>query len=256
MTEDAINPSAYIPEEGPMSFFQRLTSAYFEPSKAFADVNRRPSWLALFIVLALLSMATAFVVATRVDQAALIRKSIESLGIQMSEEQMNQALASQRAPLARYQSMISAPVYIIVSNLVIAAIFMVLFMLAGTSLNYKKSLAVTFWGLGPPGAIESILYILILFLKDPDTIDITGGILMSNLGAFMDSKAHPIMASLAGSIDVFSFWKMALLAIGFAAISDRKLTAKKAGIGVIVLWVVYVIGKALIVGGFRSLVSR
>jgi hypothetical protein len=230
-----INPSAYIPEEEPMSFFQRLTSAYFEPSKAFADVNRRPSWLALFIVLALLTMATAFVVAMRVDQEALIRKSIESLGIQMSEEQMNQALASQRTPLARYQSMISAPVYIIVSNLVIAAIFMVLFMLAGTSLNYRKSLAVTFWGLGPPGAIESILYILILF---------------------MDSKAHPIMASLAGSIDVFSFWKMALLAIGFAAISDRKLTAKKAGIGVIVLWVVYVIGKALIVGGFRSLVSR
>jgi hypothetical protein len=48
---------------------------------------------------------------------------------------------------------------------------------------------------------------------------------------------------------------MALLAIGFVAISERKLTFKNACFGVVILWVVYVIGKSLIFGGLRSIVS-
>jgi len=255
MTDDATNPGISPPEEQPMSFFQRLTSAYFEPSKAFADVNRKPSWLALFIILALLSMATVVVVAVRIDREALIRASIESYGAQITDEQMDQIVASQSSFLAKYGGIIYAPIIIIAKYLALAGIFVVLFMLTGASLNYRKTLAVTFWGLGPPEIIQAILSVLILFLKDPDTINVTQGVVMSNLGALVDSKAHPFMASIAGSIDVFSFWAMALLATGIAAISERKLTVKQAGFGVVILWVVYVLGKALILGGIRTLVS-
>jgi hypothetical protein len=255
MTDGNASPDVSSPEQQPLRFFQRLTSAYFEPAKAFADVNHRPSWLVLFIILALLSMASAFIALQRVDRAVLIRKSVESIGIQLSQEQMNQALAIQQSPWAKYQTMVSAPAGIITVYLLIAGVFVVLFMLADAPLNYRKTLAVSFWGIGPPAAVESVLSILILLLKDPDTLDVTGGVLMSNLGALVDGKAHPFMASMAKSLDIFSFWKMALLAIGFAAISDRKLTVKKAGIGVIVLWAVYVFGKSLIFGGLRSIVS-
>jgi hypothetical protein len=255
MTDNAANAGVYPPEEQPMNFFQRLTSAYFEPSKAFADVNCKPSWLALFIILAILSMAAAFVTAMRVDQETIIRKALESYSVQLTEEQISQAVARQQSLLAKYSGMIFAPASIIVIYLALAGIFMVLFMLAGASLSYRKALAVMFWGLGPPAIIQTILSILILFLKDPDTIDVTKGVLMSNLGALVDGKAHPFLASAAGSLDIFSFWAMALLAIGFAAISERKLTFKSAGFGVVILWVVYVIGKSLIFGGLRSIVS-
>jgi hypothetical protein len=82
-----------------------------------------------------------------------------------------------------------------------------------------------------------------------------GGVLVGNLGTLVNSKAHPFMASIAGSIDIFSFWQMALLAIGIAAISERKLTVKKSGIGVVSLWAVYVLGKSVIMGGIRTISS-
>jgi hypothetical protein len=68
----------------------------------------------------------------------------------------------------------------------------------------------------------------------------------SNLGAFglIDEKAHAFLASILTSIDVFSAWTIALLSIGFASVSDRKLSAQKAAAAVLALWAVYVLGKA------------
>jgi hypothetical protein len=255
MTDSTASPSLSSPEEQSMSFLQRLTSSYFEPTKAFADVNRKPSWLAIFIVICILSMASTFITTMRVDQGTIIRQALESSPVKMTDAQINEAVARQQSSVMRYISYASVLVGTIISYLVIAGVFLVFYMLLGATLNYRKVLAVTFWGLGPPAIIRAILSILILSLKDPDTIDVTKGALMSNLGVLVNSKAHPILASMAGSLDIFSLWAMALLAIGFAAISERKLTAKKAGIGVVVLWVVYVLGKSVIVGGLRSLSS-
>jgi hypothetical protein len=255
MTDIAASPSVSLPEDRPMSFFQRLKSSYIEPGKAFADVNRRPSWLAIFIVISILSIASALTATMRLDQETLIRQALQSSPVKMTEAQISQAVAAQQSPVIRYGSSAFAPVSIIIAYLAIAGVFLVLYMLMGTSLNFRKILAATFWGIGPPAIIKAILSILILFLKDPDTIDVTKGVLISNLGVLADSKAHPFMASIAGSLDIFSFWSMALLAIGFAAISDGKLVTRKAGIGVVALWVVYIVGKSAIAGGLRVLVS-
>jgi hypothetical protein len=40
-----------------------------------------------------------------------------------------------------------------------------------------------------------------------------------------------------------------MLSIGLAAISGRKLTTKKAAIGILILWVLFVLGKS----GFRMI---
>ena len=47
---------------------------------------------------------------------------------------------------------------------------------------------------------------------------------------------------VAGSLDLFSFWVMALLAVGFGA--AVKKPASSAAIGIVVLWGIYVMGKA------------
>ena len=68
-----------------------------------------------------------------------------------------------------------------------------------------------------------------------------GDMLRSNLGflAPPDAKA---LHSLLGSLDVFSFWTMGLLAIGLAA-AARIRKGQAAGV-VVSLWLVYVLAKA------------
>jgi hypothetical protein len=64
-----------------------------------------------------------------------------------------------------------------------------------------------------------------------------------NLGAFLspESTSKAVM-SLAKSIDLFSMLSMALLAIGYAAVS-RKLTFGKALGAVVVPWILFVLCK-------------
>jgi hypothetical protein len=252
--EGAVPPQ----QEGPsMTFFQRLAGVFFEPTKTFQDINLKPTWLVIFLILAVLVGAFSYLARSRVDIGLVTRKTLESLPIHMSEEQINQAVEraeqqNQNQSLAsKILSAVSAPVSVLITYLILAAIFLATFLLAGAHLKFKKAFAVTMWGAAPPAIVQQILSMIILFIKDPGTIDVTEGVVTSNLGPLVDAKTHAVLNSVASSIDIFSIWHIALLSIGFAAISDKKLTPKKAAVGIVVLWAVYVLAKA----GYRAIIS-
>jgi hypothetical protein len=58
----------------------------------------------------------------------------------------------------------------------------------------------------------------------------------------VDRTANPALHSIAASIDVFTFWVLALLVIGFGYAA--KVTRKKAAILILSLWGIFVLGKA------------
>ena len=89
-----------------------------------------------------------------------------------------------------------------------------------------------------PWILYSLLYILILYLKVPGTVDLENPI-ATNVGAFLPDGTPKALMSLAQSIDVFSFWTLLLLSIGFTAVSPKKLKGKALGI-VISVWATYV----------------
>ncbi len=234
-----------IPEAPTMSFGQRLTGIFFEPSRTFKDIDRKATWIGIFIIVAILGIAVAYVMMSHLDTEALLRQQMAARN--MSQEQINQAIAAQQgSPIIRnlkYLGVVFAPVAQIVSYLVIAGVFLLVFVLMGAQLTFKKALAVTIWGMAPAGIVMSILSIALIYIKNPTTFDPYQGIVMSNLGGLVDGKTHPILASLLGSIDLFSFWSIVLLSLGFAAISNRKLTTRKAAVGVVLLWAIFVLGK-------------
>jgi hypothetical protein len=230
-----------------MSFAQRVGSVWFEPTKTFEDVNRKPTWLGVFIILSILTMAMSYTLNTRVDRETRIRKSMEMLPI-LSEEQrqqaLQQALARPASPFETY-GFAAAPVGILVTYFVIGAIVLLAFMLRGVSLPYKKSLSISYWAMAPPSIVTMLLAILFMFVRDPDTLELNPAKnVASNLGILVSEKAHPVVNSLLSSIDIFSIWTIVLLSIGFAAVSDRKLTAKKSATIVILVWVVWILVKA------------
>ncbi len=242
-------------ESASMTFIQRLTGGYFEPGKTFEDINKKPTWLAIFLISAILSMAAAYVVSIRIDMASITRKYMESMPLNLSEEQLNQmeeqTAARQNSPMSKIIQIVQTPILSIIAYLALAGIFMLMFLIMQAHFKYKKALAVTIWGFAIPGIIQTILNIFVLFLKEPFTVDPTEGIVTSNLGFLVDGKAHAALRSLASSIDIFSIWTIILLSIGFAAISDKKMTKGKAATGVVILWVIFIIGKV----GFRAILS-
>ena len=230
-----------------MSFFQRLIGVYFEPRKTYDDISRKPSWLGIWIIASILAIGMNYELTTRVDHETLMRKSLamNPMTKNLPEEQIQTIVAQPQGALSRYSQMIFAPVGVLLVYILIAAVFLLLFVLMGANITFKKSLAATFWGMGPPGIIGGIFAIIVMYLKDPLDIEINPvANVASNLGLLVAEKEHPVLNSLLSSIDVFSFWTIFLLSLSFAALSGRSMTVKKSATGVLILWALWVVGKA------------
>ena len=231
-----------------MSFFQRLSGIYTTPQKTFEDIGRKPSWVGMFVIIAILALLMINLLPYRMGPDIYKEKAREAIpsfaASRMTPEQMDQAMEQSLSPTRRITTMVLTPVMQLVVFMIVAGAFLLVFVILGGQLTFKKSLAVTMWGLVPPGIVSSILTIIIMFVKDPSSLEIDpSGILASNLGMLVSRKEHPALASLLGSIDIFSFWAICMLTIGFAAVSEGKLTRGKAMAGVVVLWAIYVLGK-------------
>jgi hypothetical protein len=251
-SEAATQKSAQAAEAPQLNFFERLAGMYFSPTATFQDINRKGTWIGLFILLCVFAIGTQYVMRTRMDRETIIRKSMEMSPIRLSEEQIQAAIAQPETAFQRYSGFVFAPVGILVVYLILAAVFLVAFVLQGVSIPFKKALSVTFWGLAPPGLIAGLLGIIFMYVKDPATLELDpAGNVASNLGLLVSAREHPVLQSLLYSIDVFSFWQIALLGIGFATVSNRKLTTGKATATIVVIWVLYVLGKM----GFKALFS-
>jgi hypothetical protein len=246
-----MNAATGTPEPATMSFGARLVGVYLEPGKTFHDINRRSTWLGIFILLAIATMAMQFAILSRIPREVRLEKSIEASPIKIPEEQLEKIRNAPPSPLEKAGLVISIPGILIV-YLIIAAIFLLAFMITGVSLNFKKVLSITFWGLAPPAIILILLAIIIMYAKDPVTLELNPtDNLITSLG-FLADKTQPALHSLLKSIDIFSIWTIALLSFGFEAVSGGALTKKKAAVVTIILWLIWVLGKM----GFTALFGK
>jgi len=133
--------------------------------------------------------------------------------------------------------------------LVVAAIFLGVFNgICGTKLNFKTSMGIVSHSY-VPGVIGALLGIVIIALKDPSTVDLQN-IVASNAGAFLSSDAPRWQVALLGAFDLFSFWSIVLLAIGYSAAAPKKLPFGRALIWVLSVWVVFVLVKVGLTAAF------
>ena len=240
-------PASEAQEAPRMNFFERLLGMFFEPEKTFQDVNRKGAWLGVFLIVAVLVSGASFAAASRVDQETYMRASLQQnpMTKNMPEEQIQKIVEQSKSPMQRYIGAAFTPVFMIIVYLVLAGVFLLVFVIMGVTLTFKKSLAVTIWAMAPPAIVVTILGIIFIFVKDPDTLDlfdVTKNV-ASNLGLLVSNKEQPVLHSLLSSIDLFSFWTIFLLAVGFSTVSNQKLTKGKAALGIVMLWGAYVLAK-------------
>lgn len=228
----------------------RIFGAIASPKGTFESIVRRPTWLAPLILICLVQIGVTATFTRRVGWHDFFERQMErsSRTQQMTAEQRERALEVQMkvGPAIVYAGAILAP---FVGALIVGAIFLGVFnLLAGLNLEFKTSLGIVSYA-WVPAIIAGLLGIVVLFIKDPSTVDLQN-LLASNPGALLADNPPRWLAALMGSLDVFSFWTMLLMAAGYGAVNPKKVSFGKAFAWILCVWAVYVILKVGVAAAF------
>ncbi|HEV2287959.1 MAG TPA: YIP1 family protein [Candidatus Acidoferrales bacterium] len=238
----------------PISAIGRIIGAIVNPRPTFEDIARKPSWLAPLLVVIIFALATTYVIGQRVGWGNVIQKQISQSS--SAQRRMEQLPPDQRADIINRQAKVT-PIFAYAANiiifpiacLVIAGILMGAFnATGGAGVDFKTSFGIVTHAY-MPSVIVFLLGILIMYLKSPDQIDVQN-LVASNLGAVLSNDAPRWLVSLGGSIDLFSFWMMALMALGFSVARPRKISMSKGLTWIVMLWLIYVVIKVGLAAAF------
>jgi hypothetical protein len=231
--------SAPPPVPQPMSEASRLVGVFVSPQSTFPDIVRRPRWWIPMILLAIMSTIVVSAYGRHVGWERTIRQAMERnpRTEQMSAQQREQAIqvTTRVTSVAAY----GAGIFGAISMMVVAAVLIFLFnILMSADLKFPSMLGIVGYSFLPT-LISSALTLVVMFMKDPEDFDIQRP-LAFNIGAFLP-EGTPRWAVLAGnSFDLFSFWIIALLAIGVSS-SVRRITFTKALLTILFPWAIVVV---------------
>jgi uncharacterized membrane protein YkgB len=249
------SPVTPSPEAAPsVSSIGRIFGAIFSPKPTFESIAQRPTWILPLVLISILSVVTIFIFSQRVGwRSFMIRQDQQNSRLQ---KQMDQMTPEQRDKMLDQQTKI-APIFgyvfgvlgIFIVAVIVAAVLMVAFnVMTGGGIGFTTSLGITThsW---VPGIIGGLLGILVLFLKDPSTIDLQH-LVAANAGAFLSDDAPKWQEALLSSFDLFTFWSMILMGIGYSAANPKKISFGKALGTIVVVWAVYVVCKVGLTAAF------
>ena len=238
-TVEQQNTGVSLPEAEPVkpnSFFNRLWGAVFSPAQTFKEVGLAPRVLIPMIVLFLVSSVYFFFMAKHMDLSSL-----------MNSPQMSQASAQGNMDFEKLGFIISIgfavflPFFSIIMTLILAGVGKLISFFVGAENEFKPLLSVALYVSIAITIVQAALLILLFFIKGPGSVSMQNmnSIVASNLGAilgglFGDDFLPKFWMRLLQAVDAFTILYIALLSIGFSAVS-RKLKVKTVAIFLAVL---------------------
>lgn len=227
---------AVEPEVNP---FQRVLGVLIAPIRTFADIARRPDIMVPLVLILIIGYASTFAILPRTDFDAMMDAQMEAAKKQnpnLSDEDL--------APGMKIGAAITKtifyiqPLLMVIWYLIVAGVLLLGVRLFGGEGTFKQAFSVTVYS-WMPYVILGIVMTIVVVVKG--TFDpITAATLVKSNPAFLvDMKEQPVLYSLLSMLDVFTVWVLALLIIGFAAVS--KFSKARTAAVVIPLWLVMVV---------------
>jgi len=238
------------PESG-ISPFTALSGTFTSPANTFAGLVRRPTWWLPLLLWLVGMVAIVYVSTPKIDMERTFREMFESraakTGQSMSDQQIRELVArSDKTPLkAALQGL---PVFALM-------FFFVALVLWGGARAFgseaRFSQVAAVWSHANLSNLVGVIVAIPILASLPEASESQFSIqkaLKSNVGAFLPTDAPVFLSSVASSVDLFSLAALALLVVGM-----KKLPAMPPGGAVavpVVLWAIYVLGKAAIAAAF------
>lgn len=249
MATTPVSTSMPAPEpQAAISPMGRVIGVFFSPKATFEDIARKPSWLLPVILMAVLGAVVAVGLNQKMNWREYVGQQIEKSprAAQLSAEQKERQVAV-GAKIASYAAYLGVLAPIVMALLIGGIMLGAYNLLAGTGLNYRTSLGIVSHAYLPL-IVGNILFLVVLFLKPPGTLDLDNPV-ATNLAAFLPDESPKWLEALGKNVDIFVLWITLLIAIGFAAASPRKLKGGKSftiAFGMLVVWIICRVGIAFI----------
>jgi hypothetical protein len=240
MSEPLAPADSARPASGAATIWATLVS----PRAAFESILARPVWglaLVLLVVLGVAAVGSGFAKVTPEDYLRMVEESGQELPPDLEPDSL--------MAIARWTAILGAAVVSPLVYFVVGGLFLVVFRLLGSDLDYRHSLSVAVHGLLPMGIAAVIGIVIALTRETLDPIELQGGALvMSNLGFLATEETSKAMRALLTSVDLFSVWCIWLLATGYRIVA--RVSAGAAWGAVILVWGVGVLLKVALASAF------
>src|SRR5277367_2323437 len=212
-------PSVAMSDSAPqarLGAVSRIIGVFFSPGATFKDIAVAPSWIVPMVLLVLLSTVACVALNQRMDWRGYMSQQIEKSpqAANMSPEQKEQRIegGAKMAPIFAY--IFGIPVAVL-AVLVVAAVMLGAYNLfAGAGASFSQAMGIISH-VFMTSILSTAIFLLVLFIKPVGTFDLDNPV-ATNLGVLVPEDAAKWLLSLGKSIDIFSFWMLILIAVGFA----------------------------------------
>jgi ABC-type Na+ efflux pump permease subunit len=219
-----------------MTTMERLGGIVLSPTKTFADIDRRPSWVVPLLLLLLMNFEITFVVYRimvtpanfdRIAQAK-VHWDAEVSGKALSEQNSEQQVAALRRQRDRWY--LFPPYAVVISTLGLSAFFYLVLRLAKAGTTFQKIFSVVSWSFLIYRGIGGVLTLIRIMLRGPEKFIPAPAEAWSPT-----SLAHLVPRALVtanqysaiSKLDIVLVWWLAVIAIGLAKTSSN-LSLRKA----------------------------
>jgi len=224
-------------------FAQQLAGLYLSPREAFRSILGRPKLVVpLLGLVAIQVLFTAFWM-RKIDPLDFVKTQIEESGrADRIPPEKREEVFEQQAKFFKVIGWVGALVGAPILVLVVGSLYLFVFrFLFGGDVTFGQALTIVAWSFLATALVTTPLTYLTLSLKGDWNVNPQDA-LQANLAALLDKETAPKpLYALAGSLDLFSFWVLWLLSVGFGVASRRPTSA--AAMGVVGVWAVYVLGR-------------
>lgn len=218
----------------------RIFGVFYEPGKVFADLSEKPRWIVPLVLSIVFGLAFVYAINSRIGWDQTIRTSIANnpRTADLTVEQREQAIqrgAKVASVIGWVGAIVGPPIFVLIVAGVLTGIFNALL---GTDLRFIQAFSITAYAF-VVRQVYTILMILVMYLKPPEDFDIR--VSPFSPAAYMSRQDNPKwLMALAGSLDLFTFWTLIVLAIGFS-VAAKKLSFTKSLITIAIPWLLVAI---------------
>jgi hypothetical protein len=219
-------------EAAPQNFFSRLIGVYFSPGETFAGMASAPRPVTPIIVLALLIVGSGAFAATKMPLEKMNEDRIQQqvASGQLSEERAEQQRDGYKkvAPFMKFIIPISALIMSVAMIFAFAGLAKLVSAMMGIENKYMPLVSVMTYSILAISIVSTVIFMTLLFIKPLDEFDWKnpiGSNLAALLGALGIEGLPRFVKALLSYVDVFYIWKVALIAIGGAAVSRKVKTS-------------------------------
>jgi hypothetical protein len=231
-----IVPPVAEPEANP---FSRIAGVLLTPVRTFAEIARRPDILVPLVLIIVIGYGATFAIMPRVDMDAMMDQQFQQAKKQnpnMSQEDFERMSKFGKA-MGKGIAFVQ-PVLMVVWYVIVAGILLLGVRLFGGEGDFKQAFSVTLYA-WIPYVILSIITAIVVVAKGSFDPMAAATIVKSNPAFLVPMKEQFVLYSLLSMLDVFTFWVLGLLIVGFASVS--KLSKGKTAAIVIPMWLVLVL---------------